>query len=108
MKIYFPFAFHYSRTLIRISYSISISQIYSIINEICYLSFLDCTFYFLCLLSKFKVIHYFRKYVYSVIMKNRRLDKTCNRSSHSDEPYSSRVNNFSFMRAGLQKPFQAS
>ncbi|XP_070514918.1 uncharacterized protein Nompa isoform X3 [Cardiocondyla obscurior] len=50
----------------------------------------------------------YRKYVYSVIMKNRRLDKTCNRSSHSDDPYSSRVNNFSFMRAGLQKPFQAS
>lgn len=60
------------------------------------------------LLRKFRVIYHFRKHVYSVIMKNRRLDKTSNRSSHSDEPYGGRINNFSFMRTGLQKPFQAS
>lgn len=53
------------------------------------------------------IIHHSRKYAYSVITKNRRVDKACNRSSHSDEAYSSRANNFSFLRAGLQKPFQS-
>ncbi|XP_026673410.1 uncharacterized protein LOC113464913 [Ceratina calcarata] len=49
----------------------------------------------------------YRKYAYAVVTKNRRVDKACNRSSHSDDAYSSRVNNFSFLRTGLQKPFQS-
>lgn len=52
-------------------------------------------------------VNCYRKYAYTVITKNRRVDKACNRSSHSDDAYSSRANNFSFLRTGLQKPFQS-
>ncbi|KAK1134430.1 hypothetical protein K0M31_007220 [Melipona bicolor] len=49
----------------------------------------------------------YRKYAYTIITKNRRVDKVCNRSTHSDDAYSSRANNFSFLRTSLQKPFQS-
>ncbi|XP_015594188.1 uncharacterized protein LOC107267249 isoform X3 [Cephus cinctus] len=50
----------------------------------------------------------YRKYAYSVIMKNRRADKTSHHSSNPEDAYSTRVqNNFSFLRSGLQKPFQS-
>ncbi|XP_043272923.1 uncharacterized protein nompA isoform X2 [Venturia canescens] len=51
----------------------------------------------------------YRKYGYSIMRKNRIVDKMT--ATHSSSPVgtcSTRANNFSFMRSGLQKPFQNS
>ncbi|XP_048508388.1 uncharacterized protein LOC105687681 isoform X2 [Athalia rosae] len=51
----------------------------------------------------------YRKYAYSIIVKNRNADKSSHRSSNPEDAYSTRAqNNFSFLRSGLQKPFQSS
>lgn len=50
-----------------------------------------------------------RKYGYSIMRKNRIVDKMT--EAHNSSPIgtcSTRANNFSFMRSGLQKPFQNS
>ncbi|XP_063987532.1 uncharacterized protein LOC135167849 isoform X2 [Diachasmimorpha longicaudata] len=49
----------------------------------------------------------YRKYGYSIIRKNRTVDKSLHTSPTGESP-NPRVNNFSFMRSGLQKPFQTS
>ncbi|XP_046597619.1 uncharacterized protein LOC107217352 isoform X1 [Neodiprion lecontei] len=50
----------------------------------------------------------YRKYAYSIIVKNRNADKSSHRSSNPEDAYSTRAqNNFSFLRSGLQKPFQS-
>ncbi|XP_008208776.1 uncharacterized protein LOC100114312 [Nasonia vitripennis] len=50
----------------------------------------------------------YRKYVYAVIVKNRRADRSSNHSRNSDDTYSTRANNFSFLRSGLQNPSRSS
>ncbi|XP_058789916.1 uncharacterized protein LOC131663486 isoform X2 [Phymastichus coffea] len=51
----------------------------------------------------------YRKYVYAVIVKNRRADRLSHRSRNSTEDhYSTRANNFSFLRSGLINPSRSS
>uniref|UniRef100_A0ABD2X1N8 ZP domain-containing protein n=1 Tax=Trichogramma kaykai TaxID=54128 RepID=A0ABD2X1N8_9HYME len=44
----------------------------------------------------------YRKYVHCVIVKNKKVDRLSNHSRNSEDLYSTRSNNFSFLRTGLR------
>ncbi|XP_011504229.1 PREDICTED: uncharacterized protein LOC105367274 [Ceratosolen solmsi marchali] len=50
----------------------------------------------------------YKKYVYTVVVKNRKVDRLSTPSKNSEDLYSTRANNFSFLRSGLQNPSHSS